>query len=170
MPASWQILKATALVCFISVAATAISMLNLNTSHALLIAAGKVTVYLALIYLLLKSAGKSERWVQTMIALLGALTLTNLISLPFLPELQAIGEGKHAIVPGKGVFLVGTLEIWFLAIMVRVLRDSLEIRVGQAILLTISIIIIETLTLSALSNALGLSSESIVIAIEDPTR
>ena len=168
MPSSWTLLKLTGLAALVTAAATATGMLNLGFAPALLASAAKVGVYALIVFLLLKSGGKPERWIQTMIALYGTLAITNLISLPFLPDLQEVEEGKFVIVPGAGVMIVAVIEIWFLVILARTLRDALEIRTGQAILLTILIIIIETMVLSSLTGTLGIQSEAEIIGIGIP--
>ncbi len=168
MPSSWPLLKLTAVAALLTATATATGMLNLGFPQALLASAAKAGVYALLIFLLLKSGSKPERWIQTMIALFGTLAITNLLSLPFLPELQEVEAGKFVIVPGAGVMIVAVIEIWFLIILARTLRDALETRIGQAILLTVVIIIIETMVLSSLTNALGIRSESVIIGIGIP--
>ena len=168
IPSSRYLLKATALASLLAATATSVGMLNLGVGQALITAVSKLAVYSGVIFLLLKSGGKPERWVQTMTALLGVLAITNVLSIPFLPELQEVEEGKYVIVPGYGVMIVAAIEIWFLAVLVRTLRDAMEIRVGQAILLTILLIIVETVALSSLSNTLGIRSESVIVGIGMP--
>ena len=124
VPSSWYLLKISAGASLLTAAATAVGMLNLGITQALITSVAKILVYALLVYLLLKSSKKPERWLQTMITLYGTLAITNAISIPFVPDLQEVEEGKYVIVPGYGVMIVAALEIWFLVILARTLRAA----------------------------------------------
>lgn len=168
VPSSWYLLRISAGASLLTAAATAVGMLNLGITQALITSVAKILVYALLVYLLLKSSKKPERWLQTMITLYGTLAITNAISIPFVPDLQEVEEGKYVIVPGYGVMIVAVLEIWFLVILARTLRAALETRTSHAILLTIMILMVETVVLSSLSGVLGIRSEAVIVGIGMP--
>jgi hypothetical protein len=159
MPASNNALKISMLTCFLTDILGAAGMLGLKL--ALVLSAGQIALYAGFIFLLLKINQKTERWLQTLTALFGALALINLASYPFIHNLNLFADGKLALTPG--ILIVAVLQLWFFAVMARVLRDAIEIRIGRAILLTFLIINIVPLVLSSVVGVLDLSPVTVSI-------
>jgi len=159
MPASNTVLKATILACFITDIIGAIGLLGLTLSAVL--SAGQIVLYAGFIYLLLKINNKTDRWLQTLTALFGALALINLASYPFIQNLNLLSEGQLVLTPG--ILIVAALQLWFFIVMARVLRDAIEVTMGRAILLTFLIINVVPLVLSSIIGMLGLSPATLAI-------
>ncbi len=159
MPASNAILKIAIFACFVTDILGAIGLLGLTLSAVLSI--GQIVLYAAFIYLLLKINKKTERWLQTLTALFGALALINLASYPFIQNLNLFSEGKLVLTPG--ILIVAVLQLWFFIVMARILRDALEITMGRAVLITFLIVNIVPLVLSSVISTLGLSPASLAI-------
>lgn len=159
MPASQSVLRFSIIACFLTDIIGAVNVLGFQLAAAL--SAGQIALYAGMVYLLLKINGKPERWLQTLIALFGALALINLASYPFLQDLHLIEEGQLVLKPQ--IFIVAGLQLWYFIVMARVLRDALEISMGRAVLLTILIINLVPLVLSSIISALGLSPASMII-------
>ncbi len=159
VPASKSVLKITIAACFITDVMGAVGLLGLPLSAVL--SAGQIALYSGFVYLLLKLNTKTERWLQTLTALFGALTLINLVSYPFIQNLQLIHDGKLVLTPG--ILLVAILQLWFFIVMARILRDANEITLGRAILLTFLIINLIPLFMSSLIGVLGLSPAPLAV-------
>lgn len=86
------------------------------------------------LWLVLKGRGFPERWWQAAAAMFSVLAIFTLVRLPLLPALgQAVSEGPGATWPWQ-VFASLAIEIWFLVVMARILREALEIRMPLAVL------------------------------------
>jgi hypothetical protein len=159
VPASKSALKIVIAACFITDVMGAVGLLGLPLSAML--SAGQIALYGGFVYLLLKINKKTERWLQTLTALFGALTLINLASYPFIQNLNLISDGQLVLTPG--LLIVAVLQLWFFIVMARILRDANEITLGRAILLTFLIINLIPLVLSSLVGVLGLSPVPLTI-------
>lgn len=159
MPASKSFLQFAIIACFVTDTVGAVSVLGLN--FAVVLSAGQIALYSTFIFLLLKINGKTERWLQTLTALFGALALVNLASYPFIQNLNFFQDGKFVVTPG--LLIVAALQLWFFIVMARILRDALEVTMGRALLLTFLIINIVPLVLSSLIGVLGLDAASLSI-------
>lgn len=159
MPASNNILRYAIIACFVTDILGAVGMLGLTLSVVL--SAGQIALYSGFIFLLLKINNKNERWLQTLIALYGALALINLVSYPFIQNLNLFNEGNLVLTPG--LLIVAILQLWFFIVMARILRDALEIKMGRAVLLTFLIINIVPVVLSSVIGVLGLSPATLAI-------
>lgn len=159
MPASKSVLKIAIVACFITDIMGAVGLLGLPLSAVL--SAGQIALYSSFVYLLLKINTKTERWLQTLTALFGALALINLVTYPFIQNLSLISEGQLVLTPG--LLLVAALQLWFFIIMARILRDANDITLGRAILLSFLIINLVPLVLSSLVGVLGLSPAPLTI-------
>jgi hypothetical protein len=164
MPASKSVLKITIIACFITDIMGAVGLLGMPLSVVL--SAGQIALYSGFVYLLLKINTKTERWLQTLTALFGALALINLVSYPFIQNLNLINDGQLVLTPG--LLLVAAMQLWFFIVMARILRDANDITLGRAILLSFLIINIVPLVLSSLVGVLGLSPVPLTIDSLNP--
>lgn len=153
MPASQGVFKATVVACFLSDIIGASATLGMGTS--ILLSAGQIALLGIFVYLLLKINKKESRWVQTLSALFGSLTLINLATFPFVRNLTLFVDGQ--LVMSGNILIVAALQLWFFIVMARILRDALEIRMGRAVLLTFLIINVVPLVLSMLIGSIGLT-------------
>ncbi len=132
IPASSTLLGMAAFTCvltdFIS------SVQNAPISTAFIIAAAQVLLMAGFLKLLLTIHRKRERWLQALTALLGSLSLLNLLSTPFSHSIDTEAEGTLVLTPG--LIIVGLLQLWFFVVMARVLRETLEVRMGRAVILS----------------------------------
>lgn len=157
MPASTSALKFTIIACFLTDVIGATNTLGLSTS--MLLSAGQIALLGVFVFLLLKINQKDERWLQTLTALFGALAIINLVTYPFIRNLDLFVDGQMVLTPN--ILIVAALQLWFFIVMARILRDALEIRMVRAVLLTFLIINIVPMLLSMLVGALGLTPEVI---------
>ncbi len=153
MQASTSMLKFTLVACFLTDIIGASSTLGLSTSVVL--SAGQIALLGLFVFLLLKINKKEERWLQTLVALFGALAIINLATYPFLRNLNLFSDGK--LVLTGSLMIVAALQLWFFIVMARILKDALEVRMARAVLLTFLIINIVPMVLSMLVGALGLT-------------
>ena len=159
VPASESALKATMLACFVTDILGAIGLLGFTLSAVL--SAGQIVLYSGFIFLLLKINKKTERWLQTLTALFGALALINIASYPFIQNLSLLTEGKLVLTPG--LLIVAILQLWFFITMARILRDAIEVTMARAVLLTFLVINTVPLVLSTVVGVLGLSPATLAI-------
>lgn len=97
-------------------------------------------LYGVVCWLLLKQRGFEARWVQTVIALFAALALLSLLRLPLLPALlEMVKQGAEAVL-GWEVYLSLLLELWFLVLVARILREALELRPGVSAAVCIAVV------------------------------
>lgn len=157
IPASHQILKIVLISCFVTDVLGAMGTLGLSMS--MLLSAGQLALLSVFVYFLLKLHQKSERWLQTITAVFGALTLINLASLPFIQNLNILAGGQLIITPK--LLIVGVLQLWFFIVMARILRDAAEISMGRALLLTFLLVNIIPILLSLFIGALGFEPQAI---------
>ncbi len=153
MPASLSALKFVLIACFLTDVIGASSTLGIASSAIL--SGGQIALLGVFVFLLLKLNQKQDRWLQTLVAMFGALALINLASYPFLRNLNLVVDG-NLVLTGPLV-MVGLLQLWFFIVMARILKDALEVRMGRAVLLTFLIINVVPMVLSLLVGALGLS-------------
>ena len=153
MQASMGMLKFTLIACFLSDVIGASSTLGLSTSMVL--SAGQIALLGLFVFLLLKINKKDDRWLQTLIAIFGALAIINLATYPFLRNLNLFSDGK--LVLTAGLMIVAALQLWFFIVLARILKDALEVRMARAVLLTFLIINIVPMVLSMLVGVLGLT-------------
>ena len=153
MAASTGVLKFTLIACFLTDIVGASSTLGMKTS--MLLSGGQIALLGVFVFLLLKINKKEDRWLQTLIALFGALAIINLATYPFIRNLNLFSDGK--LVLTGGLMIVAALQLWFFVVMARILKDALEVRMGRAVLLTFLIINIVPMVLSLIVGVLGLT-------------
>jgi hypothetical protein len=97
-------------------------------------------LYGATMWLLLKQRGFPERWLQMAAAVYAAIALMSLLRLPLLPALvEMLRQGPGATL-GWQAYASLILEIWFLTVMSRCLREALEIRTPASVLVSIAVV------------------------------
>ncbi|MEE9446616.1 MAG: hypothetical protein V3V09_01560 [Arenicellales bacterium] len=153
IPASPSVFKFVAISCFITDVISSMSTLGFNT--ALVLSAGQIGLLSVFVYFLLNLKKKPERWLQTISAILGALALINVASIPFLQNLNFSDVTQLTLSPS--LLVVGALQLWFFIIMARILRDAVEVTMGRALLYTFLIINAVPIVLSAVVGILGIS-------------
>jgi len=153
MPASLSALKFTLIACFLTDVIGATGSLGMGSS--MFLSAGQIALMAVFVFLLLKINKKEERWLQTLIALFGALALINLATYPFIRNLDLFEDGK--LVLSGAIMVVAGLQLWFFIVMAKILKAALEVTMGRAVLLTFLIINIVPMVLSMLMGILGLT-------------
>jgi hypothetical protein len=130
LPTSTQLLAVAA------VAAMAADFLSLPDrdpllGHALFVGT-RPLFYGAVLWLLLKQRHFEARWVQTATAIFATLAMLGLLRLPLLPALlEMVKQGQTS---GQGMALGWeawasfALELWFLILVARILREALELK------------------------------------------
>jgi len=145
LPKSDVLLLAVA-VSYVLIVTISMTMSGVLTAFfpTLMGAIGWVLVVGASLYLVLRIKGFPERWSQAISAILGALTLTNVIVWPFLADgietvqaIQAIIHDNSDIQPFTKtevseiylfpMFVIASINFWQIAIQTSVLRQALEL-------------------------------------------
>ena len=98
---------------------------------AFLAALVELALSAGLLFAALQVRGRAQRWQQAYTALLGAGVVLGVIALGYRSLLAVLGLGSPAV-PDLMLFF------WSLLVMAHVLRHSLEIRLGPAILIVIA--------------------------------
>jgi len=130
LPSSRQLLALTAVLCMV-VDFLALPDHDPLIGHVLLVGT-RPLLYGVVAWLLLKQRHYEERWTQTATALFGALAILSLLRLPLLPALIEMmnqqTQGQPAsLTLGWQAYASFALEIWFLILVARILREALEI-------------------------------------------
>jgi len=92
----------------------------------LLFVASQTVLFGAGLWLVLKLRGFPARWTQTVTALYAANAAFSLLLLPFLPALAETLKQAQDIALGWQMVVVLAVSGWFIAVMVRVLREAME--------------------------------------------
>jgi hypothetical protein len=159
LPASTALLAAAAAVCMIA------DFLSLPDKESLfgpaLFVGTRPVLYGAACWFLLKQRGFEARWVQTATALFAAIAMLSLLRLPLLPALlemmkQAPVEGQP-IALGWQAFASFALELWFLVLVARILREALELRPWVSALVCIGVVFSIEITRFVLAPSFGLT-------------
>ncbi len=135
IPASQSLLMATVLACLVTTLIN--SLKNTDFVSGFILSAGQIVLLAGFLLFFLNLHRKKERLAQTLTALFGALTLLNLLSLPFNAKLEVDAEG--VMTASNGIILVSLIQVWFFVIMVRVIKESLDISTVRSVALSISI-------------------------------
>ncbi|HED14263.1 MAG TPA: hypothetical protein ENI62_11540 [Gammaproteobacteria bacterium] len=99
-----------------------------------LAAVTQASAFGAVLWVVLSIRGKSERWLQTATALFGAGSLLQLLTIPVS---YMLGNQQSSISLGLPSLLLLVIAFWFLAVMSWVFRQSLEIKTGMSLLLSL---------------------------------
>lgn len=89
------------------------------------------------LWLVLSIRGKRERWLQTATALYGAGSLLQLLTIPVSYMLGNQQSSVSFGMMGLPSLLLLIIAFWFLAVMSWVFRQSLEIKTGMSLLLSL---------------------------------
>ena len=157
MPTSQAVFKFAIISCFVTDVLGASKTLGLNLSA--LLSLGQIGLLGGFIYLILKMNNKEDRWLQTLTAIFGSLAIINLASLPFIQKIKLLEGGQLALTPG--IIIVAVLQLWFFILMIRILRDALEISTGRAFLLSFLVINIIPILLSMVVGAVGVETSAL---------
>lgn len=131
LPSSRQLLvgcvAATLVVLFIGyrMLVPGVNPLVLAAIHALLLGLGWI--------ILLQITGKMERWHQSVSAVYGCAAILNLVSLPIVASGITNGALEQGDRPGLVSFTLIALWIWEIGVTARIIRESIEVRLGSAI-------------------------------------
>ncbi len=159
IPAHNNALKIAAGLAF---ATEALSIIRQESvPFAVLLAAVKLGLIGLFLYFILKIHLKPERWSQTLTALFGVQFVVNLLSLPFMSQLvsfmeqyrESISQGAPEVTFSIPLLIVGALQIWFLVVTMRILREAMEISTLRAVMNTFLMIYLLTLAMGVLIGA-----------------
>ncbi len=108
-----------------------------TTSHPVLLAAAHIALLAVVWRMILKIARRIDRWHQSACALFGSLAIVHLISLPIITaSLDPSSFGEGGVDTTTRSIVVG-LWAWEIAVTGRIIRETLEIRLPLAILVSI---------------------------------
>jgi hypothetical protein len=126
LPTSTQLL---ALAAVVAMAADFLSLPDRDPllGHALFVGT-RPLLYGAVLWLLLKQRHFEARWVQTATAIFAALAMLSLLRLPLLPALLEMVKQGPGMTLGWQAWASFVLELWFLILVARILREALELR------------------------------------------
>jgi hypothetical protein len=129
LPASGRLLLACALAAFTT--DFLLDRFHEDPVERATFAAVQTLLLGATVWAALRLRGVPERWLQTVAPLYAASAGINLLSWPVLAALGGAESGAGL----TGVLLFGLgMTLWFLAVMVRVLREALEATPGVSVL------------------------------------
>ena len=152
LPASGRLLAACALASFVGHQAGN-SVLSASDSTAL-ISLTQTALPAAGLWLLLALYKKPQRWLQSATALLGASALTHLAALPVI--VWFFGDAQRVEKFSAGVLSVAAFRIWFLAVTIAIIKETLEIPVGLALAISLALQLLFAIVLLVLfGNQLG---------------
>ncbi len=145
-----QDLPANKTLLLICAFAATISYILTDTIHSTIgetipFATAQMTAFAIVIWLLLKFKGFEQRWQQTMTALFGTAALLQFIGWPFAillkrsqmtDQIVDLGANQGAAWGADwAVFILLALGLWFLLVMVRIIRHAVEVTTGLSIML-----------------------------------
>ncbi len=129
LPASRALVLGTAFAAFAT--DFMLDRIHDDSFERLRFAATQTALLGAVVWLALRLRGVPERWMQTITPLFAASALINLLSFPVLALIQRdqpATDAAWALLFGFG------MTVWFLAVMVRVLREALEASLALSVL------------------------------------
>lgn len=132
IPASSSLLTLVAAGCMIVQFINGIK--HNDYSAAFTLAAAQIVLLALFLKILFALNKKPERWLQVVTALLGVQLLTNILTLPLNPKLETDAGGQFVL--STDLMLIALLEVWAFVIMARALKESLELRMGRAVMLS----------------------------------
>jgi hypothetical protein len=105
------------------------------------IATGVIELALILIFTLaiLQACGKSQRWIQTVTALVGTGIIISLLAIPsyLLIDINNLNELQASTTQNFGLLMLAALSLWNIVIMAHILRHALEFNFAIAMFLAI---------------------------------
>ncbi len=156
LPATQSALQIAAVAAFITEMASLFGQIPLSVN--VLVSLSKLALFGGVLYLILKLHQKSERWTQTLTAILGSLSVVNLLTLPFLPKLiefmANMKTTKDGTLPevalSPALILVFVLQLWFFVVLVRILKEAMEISTARAVINSLMIVYLVSLILGSI--------------------
>ena len=152
VPDSQQLLVLTALLAIVTSVPTI--WISGAFGDTLTISTLQVVILAAVIWLVLKYNGVPERWRQTITALFGALTITQLIQWIVSPgsdQMPQPSEPQVLVTP-----LTAAIIIWYFAIMTHVLRHAIEFSIAKSFLISFAVELLTGVVLILIITNLGL--------------
>ncbi len=132
LPSSYNLVAATTL------AAVATNILTQHAhgqgSQVIAVSVAQVVIFGFAIWLVLRLKQKSERFPQTVSAILGASALLQLAAWPIVGWLFRVKDTPDAGIP---MLLLFALSIWVLAVAVHVIKQALELGTVASLLITL---------------------------------
>lgn len=123
--------------------------------HALFVAT-RPLLYGAVVWLLLKQRNFEARWQQTATALFASLAALSVLRLPLLPALiETLKQGPGATL-GWQAYASFLLELWFLILVARILREALELKPWVSALACVAVVFSIEITRYVLAPAFGI--------------
>lgn len=158
LPASMGLVGLTA------AASVAISMLALPDRGAdlerLLFVATQVALLGGGVWLALRLRGFAARWMQTISALYAANAVFSLLKLPLLPALlEMMRQGPGGELTWQ-VYVALVVEVAFLAVTTRVLREALETGIVRALVAGVAIVFAVEMIGLVLAPLFGLTGQT----------
>ena len=116
----WLMISAALIIC-----ATVIAGFGKETGNQIvLFALMQVSIYAAVIWLILKIKGVQERWPQTITALFGTSFLLQLAAVPFSANINLLENGEITLT--NDLLFIFAISLWNLLIIAHILKNSIE--------------------------------------------
>ncbi len=138
LPPSHRLLTILAIVTFIGYY-TGNSLLpkGSDPTHAIWIALSQTVSLGGGLWMVLIFYRKKPRWLQSATALYGASAITTWVALPIL--LSIAGDQQSLQEFPMLIWLLTALRIWFFAISIFILKETIEVSTGVAIIISIAL-------------------------------
>jgi len=125
----WMLISAAMII-----GATILAGFGKETSNQIvLFAIAQVSLYAAVIWLLLKLKGVQERWTQTITALFGTSFLLQLAAIPFSAKINLLDTGEVHLT--NELMIIFAISLWNLLIVAHVLKNAMESKFLSALAL-----------------------------------
>ena len=138
IPTSRWLMKVVLLLYFIL--GVIVNQLDMNWTESLWVSAADVFVMLIVVGLLLSFRGFQARYVQVITALAGAGCCMTIAGFPIIWWFYQIEPEQQAT--SLALLLMVALLLWGLMVVAQIFRESLEIKSGIAMMVTISYILL----------------------------
>ncbi len=127
------------------------SLLTESATGVMLISLAQTALLGAGLWLLLMLYRRPQRWPQAATALYGACAVTHLAALPMI--LWASGGAQPLTRLSGPMWGIAAFRIWFFAIIVYILKETLEISVGLAAVIALVMQLLFAIALTSLFGA-----------------
>ncbi|MDH3377368.1 MAG: hypothetical protein OEQ39_10465 [Gammaproteobacteria bacterium] len=157
VPESDQLVVATALLALVTSLPTA--SIGETFGATLAISTLQILIFAAVIWLVLRYNGVSERWRQTITALFGALTIMQLFGWIVSPGTdQTTQPIATSTLPAPLVMVVAA---WYLAVMTHILRHAIESSIVKSFLIGCAVQLLTVVVLVLIITKIGLVPDSL---------
>lgn len=139
LPASYTLVFLTGILNISTTLAVLRLITDYNIDQTLILSIALIVVFGFVLWVVLKSKGVVERWVQTISALYGTRTILLSIEwllIPATPHAKTIAE----LVSNIGItslIAVSIIDIWIFAILTVILRHAIQTSIGISIIIGI---------------------------------